>query len=113
MAESLTLNLAAEQRDFLVNLFTEIVPEAQVWAYGSRVGGGGHPGSDLDLVLRLQSGAVPATTLAILRERIKTSELPILVDLHDWAALPVPFQTEISRRHVVLATGPESTLPKP
>jgi uncharacterized protein len=101
MVESLKLDISAEQRDFLVNLFNEIVPNAAVWAYGSRVTGEGHPGSDLDLVLQLPAGPVPATTLGALRERIKTSDLPILMDLHDWATLPSSFQAEIRRRHVV------------
>lgn len=35
-----------------VALLGQHVPQAEVWAYGSRVNGGAHEGSDLDLVLR-------------------------------------------------------------
>ena len=33
-------------------LLRTFVPAAQVWAYGSRISGKAHEGSDLDLVLR-------------------------------------------------------------
>jgi predicted nucleotidyltransferase len=33
-------------------LLAQHAPGAEVWAYGSRVTGGAHEGSDLDLVLR-------------------------------------------------------------
>jgi uncharacterized protein len=36
----------------LLQLLNQYSPEAEVWAYGSRVNGDGHECSDLDLVLR-------------------------------------------------------------
>ena len=103
MSHGLNLNLQSADRDFLVALFHEQVPEAQVWAYGSRISGRGHAGSDLDLVLRARTGPIPGPTLAALREKISNSNLPIGVDLHDWAALPTAFQSEIEKHHLVLA----------
>ena len=103
MNHGLNLNLPAVDRDFLVALFHERVPEAQVWAYGSRISGRGHAGSDLDLVLRAKTGPIPGPTLAALREKIRNSNLPISVDLHDWGALPAAFQAEIEKKHLVLA----------
>ena len=102
MNHGLNLNLAAADRDFLVALFHERMPEVQVLAYGSRVNGRGHSGSDLDLVLRSKTGPVPGPILAALRERISSSNLPFGVDLHDWATLPATFQTEIEKCHLVL-----------
>lgn len=46
------LQLAAPYLVQLQQLLARHVPEAEVWAYGSRVTGGAHEGSDLDLVLR-------------------------------------------------------------
>ena len=33
------------------------------------------------------------------------SNIPFLVDAHDWARLPDVFQREIGRKHVVLVEG--------
>ena len=108
MASLHKLNLSAEHRELLQALFQEIVPEAEVWAYGSRVKEGSHPGSDLDLVLKLPSGEVPAVALNQLRQRLEESALPMLVDVHDWQRLPPAFQNEITLCHVCLtaATSP-------
>ena len=102
MQHGYNLNLPAADRDFLVALFHERLPEAQVWVYGSRISGRGHAGSDLDLVLRTKTGPIPSQILASLRERIGNSNLPIGVDLHDWGALPASFQAEIEKHHLVL-----------
>lgn len=79
------------------------VPEAEAWAYGSRVSGGSHPGSDLDLVLRnpcdlrREQGG-----LHRLSDALSESDLPILVEVHDWARLPESFHREIERAHAVV-----------
>ena len=47
-----TLFLSNKHLDILQDLLKKYVPNAEVWAYGSRVTGYAHEGSDLDLVLR-------------------------------------------------------------
>ena len=51
------LNLSEKHRLMVETLLQEHVPGLEVWAYGSRVNGGSHPGSDLDLVLRVANPA--------------------------------------------------------
>ena len=46
------LRLSTRHRRVLEALLREHLPDVEVWAYGSRVSGLGHDGSDLDLVLR-------------------------------------------------------------
>lgn len=79
------------------------VPEAEAWAYGSRVSGGSHPGSDLDLVLR-NPGHLrrEQPRLHRLIDAFIESDLPILVEVHDWARLPESFHREIERAHAVV-----------
>ena len=52
------LHLVPRHQKMLVELVHRHVPEAEVWAYGSRVNGRSHDASDLDIVLR----ARPNTT---------------------------------------------------
>ena len=87
----------------LLGLLAAHVPEAEVWAFGSRVDGSGHAGSDLDLVLRRPEALEsPIGGAAALRAALEASDLPMLVDVHDWALLPPAFRTEIGRRFVVV-----------
>lgn len=101
--ETPTLLLAAVDREELLGLLRTHVPGAQVWAYGSRVTGQAHEGSDLDLVLRQPADLRrPTPGLADLREALQDSRLPMLVDVHDWAELPTAFHDEINACHLEL-----------
>ena len=102
-----TLDLAPGYLAALLALLDRHTPEAQVWAFGSRVGGRAHPGSDLDLVLRHAADATLSVDgCAALREALQNSALPMLVEVHDWSQLPAAFRAEIERRHVVMADRP-------
>jgi uncharacterized protein len=87
----------------LLQLLREYTPEAEVWAYGSRVNGDGHECSDLDLVLRNPSDLKkPVEGFFDLKEALEASNIPFFVDIHDWAYLPESFHQEISREYVPL-----------
>jgi uncharacterized protein len=97
------LQLAARHLTLLQALLAQHVPEAEVWAFGSRVTGGAHEGSDLDLVLRNPPNlSLPITGWALLREALQNSMLPMLVEIHDWAHLPAAFHSQIEREYVVV-----------
>lgn len=73
----------------LKHLLATHVPEAEVWAFGSRIHGTAHKGSDLDLVLRNPHDLTAEVTgWSELIEVLQKSSLPILVEVHDWARLP-------------------------
>ena len=104
-----TLELKPACLRTLLTILAAHVPDAEVWAYGSRVHGGAHEGSDLDLVLRNpESLDRPQKNLHRLRDSLSESDLPILVEVLDWARIPEEFRREIERRHVVLMP-PEHT----
>lgn len=89
--------------DIVKKVLSEIVPDAEVWAYGSRVEGTSHRASDLDLVLRNpQNLTQPQKHLSRLIEAFSQSDLPILIDVLDWALLPQSFQERILQRHEAL-----------
>ena len=97
------LDLPRRYQDRIEALLREHVPGVEVWAYGSRVNGRSHEGSDLDLVLRgpdLQR--ISSGQLLDLTEALEESNVPIIVQAHDWAGLPESFHREIEREYVVL-----------
>ena len=96
------LHLPLRYREQLEALLREHVPGAEVWAYGSRVNGESHEASDLDLVLRSQTLEPLGVEFLDLKEAIEESNIPILVQMHDWARLPESFHREIERDYVVV-----------
>ncbi len=105
------LHLEPKHRQVLTALLREHLPDVEVWAYGSRVNGRSHDGSDLDLVLRGPGqGEIPADKLADFEEAVRESTIPFLVEARDWARLPERFHREIERDHVVLADAGRSSI---
>ena len=104
------LHLLPKHRAVIEALLREHFPGVEVWAYGSRVNGRSHDGSDLDLVLRgpgLQE--IPIGQVGDFAEAVRDSTIPFLVEARDWAWLPEPFHREIERGYVVLVEGNRRT----
>ena len=107
MAES--LHLSSRHREEIEALLHKHLPGVEVWAYGSRVNGRSHDGSDLDLVLRGPKLAeIYISRLADFIEALQDSTIPFLVEARDWARLPESFHSEIEREHVALVEREES-----
>ena len=103
------MHLAPRHRKMLADLLRLHVPDAEVWAYGSRVTGGSHDASDLDIVLRGPGhNRIPVRRLSELMDALSESNIPFIVDVRDWSRLPDAFRREIERNYVVLAKGTEA-----
>ncbi len=98
------LDLPLRYREQLQELLREHVPGVEVWAYGSRVNGLSHPGSDLDLVLRSNTLVSLGDEYLDLVDALERSNIPILVQVHDWARFPASFHREIKKDYVVVQT---------
>ncbi|MDR3189449.1 MAG: nucleotidyltransferase domain-containing protein [Prevotellaceae bacterium] len=92
-----------KDRTTLLQIFSSVKLPFEVWAYGSRVDGSAHEGSDLDLALRTSDlKPLPRSTFAELTGKIQDSTIPILVELRDWALLPENFHRNIAQQHEIL-----------
>lgn len=95
--------LRSKDKQTLHDIFSAANIDAEVWAYGSRVNGTAHEGSDLDLVIRSKElTPLPRKIFNSLREKITDSNIPVLVELRDWALLPESFHKNILQQHEVL-----------
>ena len=93
--------MPTKHRRVLEAMLREHLPEVEVWAYGSRVNGRSHEGSDLDLVLRAPGlNKIPFERLRDFEDAVRESTIPILVEARDWAWLPERFRREIEREYV-------------
>jgi len=93
-------------KKILHDIFSHYDFPFEVWAYGSRVNGNAHEGSDLDLVIiTSERKRIPTQTLMEIKENIRESNIPILVDIFDWASLPATFHKSIEDKHEVLYTS--------
>lgn len=101
-----SLFLSQKHLNILQDLLKKHVPIAEVWAYGSRVAGDSHEGSDLDIVLRNPKDVSQMVEgYHDLIEAIQNSMLPMLVDVHVWSHLPHSFYANISEKYCVLQKG--------
>lgn len=93
------LFLRPQYLKILTDIFESYCPEAEIWAYGSRVKGEAHEGSDLDMVVKSFNSN---KNIYKLRELINDSNIPILTDILEFEKLPKTFQEEIEKEYVVI-----------
>ena len=76
------LHLTPKHRLVLEALLHKYLPDVEVWAYGSRVNGQSHDGSDLDLAL-MTDEPLSIAQAANLKAAFTYSNLPFRVDVVD------------------------------
>ena len=104
-----TLQLTPRYLEMVRQILREQVPGAEVWAYGSRVNGDSFEASDLDLVVRQPDDLKRETAKWwLLTEAFEESDLPIQVQIVDWARIPASFHDEIAAAYVVVQHKPNS-----
>ena len=101
MAEPPTVHIEPGHWRIVEAILRHRVPDAEVWAFGSRARGPTKPYADLDLAI-IASGPLPAAVAANLAEDFSDSDLPWRVDVVDWATTSDAFRAIIERDHVVL-----------
>jgi uncharacterized protein len=91
--------------DEIKSIINRIHPKSVVWAYGSRVDGTAHEGSDLDLVVK--EFGQDNSYIFELKDELKDSNIPFLIDIFEFDKLPKNFQKEIEKNYVVIYDGTE------
>jgi predicted nucleotidyltransferase len=95
-----------KDKDCLLDIFSSSPIPIEVWAFGSRVNGTAHDGSDLDIVIRTKGlKPLPLEVYAEITSKIKNSNIPILIELREWTRLPETFYKNITANYEVLYDG--------
>ncbi|MFZ2726941.1 MAG: nucleotidyltransferase domain-containing protein [Methylococcaceae bacterium] len=94
------LYLRDKDKQQLLKLLAQYLPNVTAWAYGSRVNGDCHDTSDLDIVLRsVDLSPIPILQLEDFLQALNDSNIPILIEARDWARLPLSFHEEILKNY--------------
>ena len=102
----LKLDLKHDVLAELEGIIRTCLPLHEVWAFGGRVKHQAHSGSDLDLVIRNPKQlSKPSHELAAFKSALRDSNIPILIDVVDWATLPEAFHEEILKQYQVVYSG--------
>ena len=94
-----TIHISSAQRQILSALLAQYLPQALVWAFGSRVKGNFRPDSDLDLVVF--SKATQSASISELKEALDESLLPFSVDVLVWDEIGQDFREHILEKYAV------------
>ncbi len=83
------------------HLIQKHVPNATVWAFGSRATRRAKPYSDLDILID-SSAPIPLDVIAALSDELSESDLPYKVDIVDWATAREEFRRAVDAQRVLL-----------
>lgn len=95
------INLEPLHLNEIKRVLREYVPECEVQAFGSRISGTANKYSDVDLVLRAPGKIGPGRIEAV-KDALSDLNIPMMVDLHDWHALPENFRMLIERQYEII-----------
>ena len=98
------LSLKLSELEIVHSILTCLVPDLEVWAFGSRVRGTAREFSDLDIVL-ITDSVLPLAVKADLVTAFSQSDLPFKVDIVDWSVADAGFRKIIEQQRVVLQAG--------
>lgn len=87
----------------IIKIIKKIYPKAIVLAYGSRVRGDAHSGSDLDIVVK-DFGQENGDT-DVLKCAFNESNIPFFIDVFVFERLPLNFQKEIEKKCIIIYNG--------
>ena len=94
------LYIKPEHLKLLKDIIADYCPNAEIWAYGSRLNGDAHSGSDLDLVVK--DFHSKDACLSEFKNLLSESNIPFLIDVQEFNKLPKSFQDEILKNYIIL-----------
>lgn len=90
------LKLAPSHLEEVFTILKNHAPGTEVLAYGSRARGKNWGGSDLDIMLFQPDGQpVPFDKFLVLKRALDDSDIPIMVDVHDWVTAKEWFRSSV------------------
>jgi predicted nucleotidyltransferase len=93
--------ITTAQWQLLMTIIDAHIPNAEVWAFGSRVKGTNHRGSDLDVVF-ISPPILSLAQMAHLREALSESDLPWAVDIVEWGRCSATFRAIIQAQYQII-----------
>jgi len=94
------LDFPAKYLNTLKKIIREQMPDAEIWAFGSRINKKNHENSDLDLIIHQNN--IDSDAFIQFKESIIDSNIPILIDVLDWSSIPDSFKDNIQKNHIVI-----------
>lgn len=95
------LALTPEQHALVSLIVRSTLPDAEVYAFGSRTTGRARPFSDLDLLV-VRPPTLSLAQRAALRDGFEASELPFRVDIVEQAGLSGPVALRVAQERIRL-----------
>jgi type I restriction enzyme S subunit len=95
------LDLNPRDWEIVRNILARHVPQYEVWAFGSRAKGTAKKYSDLDLAI-ITDQPLGLSLSAVISDDFAESDLPIKVDVVDWATTSAAFRQIIAKEKIVV-----------
>ena len=93
--------LSADQLKKIVNIIHTHLPNAHIFAFGSRVTGTSRKYSDLDIALD-NAHSIDLSKLTKIKNTFSETDLPITVDLVDYSSVSNEFKAVIDKQKLEL-----------
>lgn len=104
MAERPSIDISPEHWQIVNDILQRLVPDREVWAFGSRAKWTAKPYSDLDIAV-IGDEPLGLARMAELAEAFQESALPFKVDIVDGATMTESFRKVVEMSKILLQGG--------
>jgi type I restriction enzyme, S subunit len=101
------VDLRPDQLATVQSILRAVIPNHEVWAFGSRAKWTARDSSDLDLAI-ITDRSLPIAVLGRLHRAFEESFLSFKVDVVDWSQITEEFRSVIRKQHVVIQEPTQS-----
>lgn len=95
------IELNRRHLQIVLRIIEEHIPEFEIWVFGSRAAGTTKKFADLDLAI-INSEPLPAPRATQLAMAFAESDLPMKVDILEWATTSDEFRQIVAQSKIVL-----------
>jgi predicted nucleotidyltransferase len=100
-SEHIPIDVKPIEWEIIKNILSQVIPERQVWAFGSRVNGNKKEFSDLDIVVLGEESLIQEKE-ADLHNAFINSDLPFKIDIVIWSRTSDKFKSIINQSYKVI-----------
>lgn len=88
------MQLSDKEFQIIQSILKSLIPDAEIWLFGSRVKNQSAKYSDIDILAKMQK-PIPLDVLFKLKNAFDESDLPFTVDIVDWHRVSPEFRNLI------------------
>ena len=90
-----------DEKNIILEILSKNLPDANFWAFGSRINDTAKKYSDLDIAI-IDHDKIPLNKITVLKDDLSQTDIPYIIDIVDYNRISDEFKNHITNSHIKL-----------